>query len=178
MIALGGFVATYFGFVLKLMATDAETNRQVGLTNERVAAIEGKMVLCDEHTKVLGCLPEMQADLATLTEQGKVFWEVIAPKLRDIIHSPHCAGPGGRDELIDLLVADKITTLRQTRTLEAELEKLWAESQNPADQVAAMVFLAQTRWIRHKLERRCAERRKNRPSTPEGGSCSTSSLKI
>jgi hypothetical protein len=120
----------------------------------RVSVIEGQMVLCAQHSEALRHLPQMQQDIATLSEQGRVYWEVIAPKLRDIIHSPvHRT----RDALVDLLVADKIQTLEQAQTLEDELEQLWAETDDPGEQVASAIFLARTKWLLKRLSERCQE---------------------
>jgi sensor domain CHASE-containing protein len=118
--------------------------------NGRVAQLEGKMVGWEEHSRTLASIAGMQKDLATLTEQSKVFWEVISPKLRDIIHSPiHKT----RDALVDLLVEDKINTVEQAETLQSELEKLWAETCNPAEQVASAIFLARTKWLLQNLQK-------------------------
>jgi hypothetical protein len=120
---------------------------------DRVAQLEGKMVNWEEFLKMMETISKMQSDLACLTEQSKVYWEVIAPKLRDIIHSPiHKT----RDALVDLLVEDKIKTMEQAQILEQELEKLWAETNDPAEQVATAVFLARTQWLLRQLSKHIA----------------------
>jgi hypothetical protein len=121
---------------------------------ERLAKLEGKMVLCEAHTVSLSCLPQIQQDIAAMKEQNKIYWEVIAPRLRDIIHSPiHKT----RDALVDLLIEDKIKTVEQAATLQDELEKLWAETQNPAEQVASAIFLARTKWLLAELKKKAAQ---------------------
>lgn len=173
---LGGFFATYFGFVLKLMGEDKETNSKVAATNERVSKVEGSMVLCSEHTRSLEAVAadtkDMNHKIDALVEQSKMYWEVLAPMFRDRIHSPEHKT---RDDLVDLLVADKIVTLRDARLLQKELEALLEEEEDPMDRFGAALFLGRTRWVLCRLERRQARRHENRQ--PKGGAPCQTGLK-
>jgi hypothetical protein len=137
-----GFVTTYFGFITR-------QNDKIAKSNEKIANLEGKMILCEQHTQALAGMTQMQADIATLTEQGKVFWEVIAPRFRDIIHSPiHKV----RDALVDKLLDGTIESVKETETLEDELEKLYNDTEaSDNDKMIALVFIAATKWQKEQL---------------------------
>ena len=122
-IAIGGFAATYFGFVIRLMERDEKLARELGATNENVA---------------------------TLMTESKVYWEIIAPKLRDIIHSPNHQT---RDRLVDELLAGEIKTIGDATLLECELLNMLDESEDPGEVVAIGSFIAQARVLKMKLEK-------------------------
>lgn len=139
LVAVGGFLATYFGFVLKLYGKLADTN-------ERLATVESEVGFCKSSAE---CLPEIKKDLVALTEQSRVYWEVIAPRLRDIIHSPiHKT----RDTLVDELLANRIDNLEDAKTLESELRCMLERTTDTAEILAASVFLARVEWLKRELE--------------------------
>lgn len=152
LIAVAGFVATYFGFVLRLMDADAQTNKRTAELEGRVAEIEGKMVLCAEHSHILEQIPEIKSSLEKLNEQSRLYWEVISPKLRDIIHSPiHVV----RDELVDKLIDDKIDNLDDALQLEQELEELTNDNQeDQTKRIIGAIFLAYIHSIVQDLQQK------------------------
>lgn len=110
-VAVLGLVFTYFGFVVKV--------------REDISGIQST---CVGRAKAAECLPQMQIDLAKLTANNDVFWQVLGPALGGIIHSPDHPR---RDTLMDEWLAAK------GDISEADLHELRDELEQMLDEAIA-----------------------------------------
>lgn len=108
-VAILGVLVTYFGFVIKV--------------REDIASISST---CISRAKVTDCLPQLQSDMSKLLANDAVWWQVLGPRMGEIIHSPtHIR----RDTLMDEWLAAKGNIpLSDLLELRDELEQMIVES--------------------------------------------------
>jgi hypothetical protein len=99
--------------------------------------------------KVLSCIPDLKAKVATLAQNDEVFWKVIGPHMSGIIASPTHVN---RDHLINGLDEGTLT-YDQALSLNSLLGHALQEERDNTRRVALAFKLAQVRCLLNAMDR-------------------------
>ena len=143
-------VAGYFGFIQRADKERAElAERVAALEAHNSAELVERVTRMETRAEQLAVLPQMQRDIQRLIDGQEVFWKVVNKGLGDIIHSPVHVD---RDNLVDKLIAGKLT-YEGARKLDVLLEEMIEEEKdNPQKRLAGVLLLARTRMVQRQFE--------------------------